>query len=56
VAEVSQLRDIFLTQRANIRTVPKNLTFGGRKQSAQDAQETGLAAAVRAGELDESAG
>ena len=56
MAEVSHVRDIFLTQRANIRTIPKNLTFCGRKQSAQDAKQTGLAATVGAGELDESAG
>ena len=56
MAQVSHRRDIFLTQRANIRTLPLDFTFRRRQQAAQDAKQTSLAASVRAGELDEGAG
>src|ERR1041385_3767729 len=41
---------------ANIRTIPLDLTFGRRKESAQNPEQTGFAASVWSGELDVRAG
>jgi heme exporter protein A len=53
MAEISDGREIILTERANIRTLPRNLALGGSKQTAQDAQQTGFSASVRPGKLNE---
>jgi len=56
MTKVSHRCDIFLTQRANIRTFPLDLTFSRREESAQNPEQTGFAASVWSGELDVRAG
>jgi hypothetical protein len=56
MAEVSDMGEIFLTQRANIRTFPLDFAFSGSEKPAQDSEQTGLAATVWSGELDVCSG
>src|SRR5688500_9479049 len=50
VAEVDEVTGVFLAQRLNGGPVPAHLARARREQAAQDAQQAGLAAAVRAGD------
>src|SRR5258706_10110799 len=50
VAQVDDLSRIFLPQNADRLALPAHLPFIRRQQTAEDAQQAGLAAAVRAGD------
>src|SRR5688572_12546200 len=48
MAEVDELARVFLSQGADALALPAHLARVGRQQATQDAQQAGLAAAVRA--------
>lgn len=56
MADIRDIAGIFLTQCANLRTLPTNLTTLRCHQATQDAQQACFAAAVRSRELQERAG
>ena len=56
MAEVRYRCEIFLTERANVRTLPFDLAFRRGEKSTKDPKQTGFAAAVWSGELNERSG
>ena len=56
MTQVGDVREIFITQRANIRTLPTHFTLRWSQQSAQNAQQASLATSIRSGELNKGSG
>jgi hypothetical protein len=56
VADVDEVLPVFLAQFADVPAMPANLARDRFEQAAQDAQETGLAGAVRPRDAQQGSG
>ena len=56
MSNVSELLRVFFFERTNVGAVPPDFTVFGGHQTGNDAQQARLAAAVRAGKLEQLTG